>query len=157
MTVLNKATASIGQGASSGVGGPAEPADDISQRLLLHFCSLNSAFFLRTDWASDSPATPRERAFKNSRGKAQDLDGESTMGSWLNSVRSFDAKRHWGDREWRIYDDLPWAVKRVADVLIRIPRFSSLARPGEIEKTDRRIQLVERKLSEAKLRPVEKG
>jgi hypothetical protein len=79
------------------------------------------------------------------------------MGSWLNSVRSFDAKRHWGDREWRIYEGLPWAVKRVADVLIRIPRLSSLASPGEIERTDRRIRLVERKLSEAKLRPVEKG
>ena len=99
----------------------------------------------------------RERAFKNSRGKAQDLDGEPTMGSWLNSVRSFDAKRHWGDREWRIYGNLPWAVKRVADVLIRIPRFSSLVKLDEIEKTDRRIRLVERKLSEAKLRPLEKG
>jgi len=79
------------------------------------------------------------------------------MGSWLNSVRSFDAKRRWGDREWRIYEDLPWAVKRIADVLVHVPRFSSLARLGAIEETDRRTRLVERKLSEAKLRPAEKG
>ena len=83
------------------------------------------------------------------------------MGSWLNFVRSFeakrDAKRRWGVREWQIYEDLPWPIKRIADVLVHVPRFPSLTKLGDIEKADRRTRLVERKLSEAKLRPIEKG
>ena len=133
------------------------PGDIASKRAGLD--RLNSAFFLRTDAASDSSANSGSEASRIVRANRKTSMGESTMGSWLNSVRSFeakrDAKRRWGVREWQIYEDLPWPIKRIADVLVHVPRFSSLT--GEIEKADRRTRLVERKLSEAKLRPIEKG
>jgi hypothetical protein len=82
---------------------------------------------------------------------------EWAMGSRRNLVQSVGAKRNWTEREWQIYENLPWAVQRIADMLIRIPRFLNSAERVESEKLDRRFQFMERKMSEARQRPVERG
>ena len=63
------------------------------------------------------------------------------------TVRVVGAKRNWTDREWQIYEDLPWIMQRFVDLLIRIPRFAPHQAVGKI---DRRSKFVERKLLEAK-------
>jgi hypothetical protein len=75
---------------------------------------------------------------------------ELAMGSKRNYAQSLGAKRNWTEREWQIYEDLPWAMQKIVDVLIRIPRFVKSAGRREVGKADRRWRLVERKLLEAR-------
>lgn len=64
------------------------------------------------------------------------------------------AKRNWTDREWQIYEDLPWVMQKFVDLLIRIPRFAPQPSLGKI---DRRSRFVERKLLEAKRQASHRG
>ena len=74
------------------------------------------------------------------------------MGSERNNVnvQSEGAKRYWTEKEWRIYGDLPWVIRKFVDILIRVPRFVRSAGADQIRIVDRRFQFAERKLSEAK-------
>jgi hypothetical protein len=65
-------------------------------------------------------------------------------------VQSVGAKKNWTQREWQIYGDLPWIVRKFVDVLILIPRFLRSARQREIEIVDRRARFVEQRLLTAK-------
>ncbi|HLW90608.1 MAG TPA: hypothetical protein VKS78_04810 [Roseiarcus sp.] len=76
------------------------------------------------------------------------------MGSKRVYVQSMGAKRNWTEKEWQIYENLPWAMQRIVDVLIRIPRFMKSTGQQEIAKADRRWKLMERKLAEAKQRNI---
>ena len=64
------------------------------------------------------------------------------------------AKRNWTAREWQIYEDLPWIMRKFADLSIRIPRFAPLPATAKI---DRRTKFVERKWLEAKRHASHRG
>jgi len=72
------------------------------------------------------------------------------MGSERDNAQSSGAKRNWTEREWRIYGDLPWVIRKLVDVLIRVPRFVRSAGTDQIRIDDRRLQFAERKLLQAK-------
>ena len=70
------------------------------------------------------------------------------------TVQAVGAKRNWTDREWQIYEDLPWIMQKFVDLVIRIPRF---APQPAVNKIDRRSRFVERKLLEAKREASNRG
>jgi hypothetical protein len=65
-------------------------------------------------------------------------------------VHSGGAKKNWTQKEWQIYGDLPWVVRKFVDVLILIPRLMRSARQRDIEIVDRRSRFVEQRLLAAK-------
>jgi F0F1-type ATP synthase membrane subunit b/b' len=70
------------------------------------------------------------------------------------TAQAVGAKRNWTDREWQIYENLPWIMQKFVDILILIPRFAPQPAIGKI---DRRSRFVERKLLEAKRQAGHRG
>ena len=67
------------------------------------------------------------------------------MGSKRYGAQSSGAKRNWTQREWQLYVEMPWLVRRVVDLLMHFPRFAG-STDREIEGTDRRSKFVKQKL-----------
>jgi hypothetical protein len=74
------------------------------------------------------------------------------MGSQRNPIQPSRAKRNWTEREWQLYRELPWAIRKFVDLLIRIPRFVKATSHREVSVLDRREQFVSRRLMEARRR-----
>jgi hypothetical protein len=65
-------------------------------------------------------------------------------------VQPSGAKRNWTQREWHLYVEMPWLVRRIVDVMMYVPRF--VKAPALREAVDRRDKFVARRMLESKRR-----